>query len=160
VEADMGFVFDLITGVRNIRSEMNIQPSMKIKVLAHTDNQKEKLLIVENKAVISTLATMERLSFCDLENVPKACATSVTGNTTCFVSLEGVIDFEKEILRLEKELEKNTQELVGVQKRLGNESFLEKAPQDVIDKVHARHADLTEKHDKLTANLQRIQDMA
>ncbi|MDT8380383.1 MAG: valine--tRNA ligase [Desulfotignum sp.] len=160
VEADMGFVFDLITGVRNIRSEMNIQPSMKIKVLAHTDNEKEKLLIVENKAVISTLATMERLSFCDLENVPKACASSVTGNTTCFVSLEGVIDFEKEILRLEKELEKNTQELVGVQKRLGNESFLEKAPQEVINKVHARHADLTEKNEKLTANLQRIQEMA
>jgi valyl-tRNA synthetase len=160
VEADMAFVFDLISGVRNIRSEMNIQPSMKIKVLAHTENEKEKLLIVENKAVISTLATMERLSFCDLENVPKACASSVNGNTTCFVSLEGVIDFEKEILRLEKELEKNTKELVGVQKRLGNESFLEKAPQEVIDKVHARHADLTEKNEKLAANLQRIQEMA
>ncbi|MFN2435993.1 MAG: class I tRNA ligase family protein, partial [Desulfotignum sp.] len=159
-EADMAFVFDLITGVRNIRSEMNIQPSMKIKVLAHTDNEKEKLLIVENKAVISTLATMERLSFCDLENVPKACASSVTGNTTCFVSLEGVIDFEKEILRLEKELEKNTKDLVGVQKRLGNESFLEKAPPEVIDKVQARHLELTEKKEKLAANLQRIQDMA
>ncbi len=160
VEADMAFVFDLISGVRNIRSEMNIQPSMKIKVLAHTENEKEKLLIVENKAVISTLATMERLSFCDLENVPKSCASAVNGNTTCFVSLEGVIDFEKEILRLEKELEKNTKELVGVQKRLGNESFLEKAPQEVIDKVHARHADLTEKNEKLAANLQRIQEMA
>ena len=160
VEADMAFVFDLITGVRNIRSEMNIQPSMKIKVLAHTDNEKEKLLMVENKAVISTLATMERLSFCDLENVPKACASSVTGNTTCFVSLEGVIDFEKEILRLEKELEKNTKDLVGVQKRLGNESFLEKAPPEVIDKVQARHLELTEKKEKLAANLQRIQEMA
>ena len=160
VEADMAFVFDLISGVRNVRSEMNIQPSMKIKVLAHTENEKEKLLIVENKAIISTLATMERLSFCDLENVPKACASSVNGNTTCFVSLEGVIDFEKEIFRLEKELEKNTRELVGVQKRLGNESFLEKAPQEVIDKVHARHGALTEKNEKLAANLQRIQEMA
>ena len=159
VEADMAFVFELISGVRNIRSEMNIQPSTKIKVLAHTDNPKEKLLIVENKAVISTLATMERLSFCDLENVPKACASSVTGNTTCFVSLEGVIDFEKEILRLEKELEKNTKELVGVQKRLGNESFLEKAPPEVIDKVQARHSELTEKNEKLSANLHRIQEM-
>jgi valyl-tRNA synthetase len=159
VEADMAFVFELISGVRNIRSEMNIQPSTKIKVLAHTDNEKEKLLIVENKAVISTLATMERLSFCDLQNVPKACASSVTGNTTCFVSLEGVIDFEKEILRLEKELEKNTKELVGVQKRLGNESFLEKAPPEVIDKVQARHSELTEKNEKLSANLHRIQEM-
>jgi valyl-tRNA synthetase len=160
VEADMAFVFDLISGIRNIRSEMNIQPSMKIKVLTHTPDEKEKLLIAENKAVISTLAGLERLSFCDITNVPASCASSVTASTTCFVSLEGVIDFEKEILRLEKELDKNTKELIGVQKRLSNDSFLEKAPQDVIDKVNARHADLAEKNEKLAANLKRIQDMA
>jgi valyl-tRNA synthetase len=160
VEADMAFVFDLISGIRNVRSEMNIQPSMKIKVLAHTEDEKEKLLIAENKAIISTLATLERLSFCNINSVPASCASSVTATTTCFVSLEGVIDFEKEMLRLEKELNKTTQELIGVQKRLSNDSFLEKAPQDVIDKVNARHADLTEKKDKLAANLQRIQDMA
>ena len=160
VEADMAFVFDLISGIRNVRSEMNIQPSMKIKVLAHTENEKEKLLIAENKAIISTLATLERLSFCDINSVPASCASSVTATTTCFVSLEGVIDFEKEMLRLEKELDKTTQELIGVQKRLSNDSFLEKAPQEVIDKVNARHAALTEKKEKLAANLQRIQDMA
>ncbi|MFU8769194.1 MAG: valine--tRNA ligase, partial [Desulfotignum sp.] len=140
VEADMAFVFDLISGIRNVRSEMNIQPSMKIKVLAHTEDEKEKLLIAENKAIISTLATLERLSFCDINSVPASCASSVTATTTCFVSLEGVIDFEKEMFRLEKELDKTTQELIGVQKRLSNDSFLEKAPQDVIDKVNARHA--------------------
>jgi valyl-tRNA synthetase len=160
VEADMAFVFDLISGIRNIRSEMNIQPSMKIKVLTHTENEREKLLIAENKAVISTLAALERLSFCDINNVPASCASSVTANTTCFVSLEGVIDFEKELLRLEKELDKNTKELIGVQKRLSNDSFLEKAPQDVIDKVNVRHAELAEKNEKLAANLKRIQDMA
>ncbi|MCF8126711.1 MAG: valine--tRNA ligase [Desulfotignum sp.] len=160
VEADMAFVFDLISGIRNIRSEMNIQPSMKIKVLANTADEKEKLLIAENKAIIATLATLERLSFCDLDNIPGSCASSVTANTTCFVSLEGVIDFGKEIVRLEKELDKNTKELIGVQKRLSNDSFLEKAPQEVIDKVNTRHAELAEKNEKLAANLKRIQDMA
>ncbi|MEE4364591.1 MAG: valine--tRNA ligase [Desulfotignum sp.] len=160
VERDMVFLFDLISGIRNIRSEMNIQPSMKIKVLANTQDEKEKLLIAENKAVIANLATLERLSFCDPDNAPASCASSVTANTTCFVSLEGVIDFDKEILRLEKELDKNTKELVGVQKRLSNDSFLEKAPQEVIDKVNDRHDELSEKNEKLAANLKRIQDLA
>ncbi len=160
VERDMVFLFDLISGIRNIRSEMNIQPSMKIKVLANTADEKEKLLIAENKAVISNLAILERISFCEPDNAPASCASSVTANTTCFVPLEGVIDFEKEILRLEKELDKNTKELIGVQKRLSNDSFLEKAPQDVIDKVNGRHEELSEKNEKLAANLKRIQDMA
>ncbi|MCA1793763.1 MAG: class I tRNA ligase family protein, partial [Desulfobacteraceae bacterium] len=160
VEKDMVFLFDLISGIRNIRSEMNIQPSMKIKVLANTADEKEKLLIAENKAVISNLATLERLSFCEPDNAPASCASSVTANTTCFVPLEGVIDFDKEISRLEKELDKNTKELIGVQKRLSNDSFLEKAPRDVIDKVNGRHEELSEKNEKLAANLKRIQDLA
>jgi valyl-tRNA synthetase len=101
-EGEMGFLFDLISGIRNIRSEMNIQPSMKIKVLAHTEDEQEKLLIAENKAVIVNLATLESLFFCDADSLPQSAATSVTGNTTCFVSLEGVIDFDKEIKRLKK----------------------------------------------------------
>ncbi|MCG8635822.1 MAG: valine--tRNA ligase [Desulfobacterales bacterium] len=158
-EEQMEFIFGLISGIRNIRSEMNIQPSMKIKVLANTEDGQEKLLIAENKSVIANLATLESLYFCDSDNLPTSAATSVTGNTTCFVSLEGVIDFDKEIKRLEKELEKNTKELMGIQKRLNNDSFLDKAPENVIAKVKAQHDELQEKQDKITANLQRIQGM-
>ena len=160
VEKDMNFIFDLISGIRNIRGEMNIQPSMRIKVLANTEDEREKLLIAENKSVIANLATLERFSFCDIDSVPKSSASSVTANTTCFVDLEGVIDFGKEIKRLEKELDKNTKELLGVQKRLNNESFLDKAPEDIIAKVKAQHDELAEKNETLTANLKRIKDMS
>ncbi|SDU21574.1 valine--tRNA ligase [Desulfobacula phenolica] len=159
VEKDMDFVFGLISGVRNIRSEMNIQPSMKIKVLGYTNDEKEKIIIAENKSMIVNLATLESFYFCDADNIPSSCATSVTGDTTCFVSLEGVIDFDKEIKRLEKELEKNTKDLLGVQKRLHNESFLEKAPETVVQKVKAQYADFEEKNNKLKENLERIQQM-
>ncbi|MEH0022255.1 MAG: valine--tRNA ligase [Desulfobacter sp.] len=158
-ETQMEFLFGLISGIRNIRSEMNIQPSMKIKVLANTEDEQEKLLIAENKSVIANLATLESLYFCDADNLPASAATTVTGNTTCFVSLEGVIDFDKEIKRLEKELEKNTKELMGIQKRLNNDSFLEKAPENVIAKVKAQHDELQEKQDKISANLDRIKGM-
>ena len=159
VEKDMEFVFGLISGIRNIRSEMNIQLSMRIKVLAYTKDEKEKIIIAENKSMIVNLASLESFYFCDADNIPSSCASSVIGDTTCFVSLEGVIDFDKEIRRIEKELEKNTKELLAVQKRLNNESFLEKAPEDVIQKVNSQCADLEEKNNKLKENLNRIQKM-
>lgn len=159
IEKDMEFVFGLISGIRNIRSEMNVQPSMKIKVLACTNDETEKILIAENKSIIVNLAALESFYFCDADKIPSSCASSVIGNATCFVSLEGVIDFDKEIARLEKELEKNTKELLTVQKRLHNESFLEKAPEDVIQKVKDQHTELEEKNNKLKENLERIKKM-
>ncbi|MBA3011536.1 MAG: valine--tRNA ligase [Proteobacteria bacterium] len=159
IEREMSFVFGLISDIRNIRSEMNIQLSMRIKVLANTEDEREKIIIAENKSVIVNLACLESFYFSDAASIPSSCATSVTGNTTCFVSLEGVIDFEKEIARLEKDLEKNTKELLGVQKRLNNESFLEKAPDEVVAKVKIQHAELEEKNEKLAANLTRIKKM-
>ena len=159
VEKDVEFVFDMISGIRNIRSEMKIQPSMKLKVLAHTEDKREKIIIAENKSFIVNLATLESFYFCETDTIPSSSASSVTGNTTCFVMLEGVINFDKEIARLEKEVEKNTKELLGVQKRLNNESFLDKAPDNIIQKVKAQHSDLEEENNKLKENLERIVKM-
>ncbi len=159
VEQDIEFIFSLISGIRNIRSEMNIQPSMKIKVLANTENTREKLIIVENKSLIVNLAHLESFYFCEADNIPASSASLVTGNTTCFVLLEGVIDFDSEIKRLEKELEKNTKELLGVQKRLNNESFLDKAPDKIIQKVKHQHKGLEKENNKLQENLERILKM-
>ncbi len=159
VEKDMDFVFDMISGIRNIRSEMKIQPSMKLKVLSHTEDKREKLIIAENKSFIVNLATLESLYFCETDGIPSSSASSVTGNTTCFVMLKDVINFDKEAARLKKEVEKNTKALLGVQKRLHNESFLDKAPDNIIQKVKDQHADLEEENNKLKANLERIVQM-
>ena len=72
---------------------MKIQPSMKIKVLANTEDNREKLIIVENKSLIVNLAGLESFYFCETDNIPTSSASSVTVNTNCFVLLEGVIDF-------------------------------------------------------------------
>ena len=71
-------------------------------------------------------------------------------------TLEGIIDFDKEIQRLEKEINKLHSELTAVDKKLANEGFLSKAPADVIDKVKEKQSALLEKHQKLQINLDRI----
>ena len=67
--------------------------------------------------------------------------------------------FDKESKRLGKELEKNTKELLSVQKRLNNDSFLDKAPDKIIQKVKDQHHELEEENNKLKENLERILKM-
>jgi valyl-tRNA synthetase len=81
----------------------------------------------------------------------------VVGGATIFVPLEGIIDFGKEAQRLEKEMNKLEKELAAVSKKLENENFLNKAPQDVVEQVKAKHAGFQEKQQKLASHLKRIQ---
>ena len=159
LEKDMEYVFALVSGVRNIRSEMNIQPSVNLRVVAQTDQAGEKVLMEKNSSVIVNLARLENLTVSDMDNAPQSSAAFVVGNTTAYVDLKGVIDFVKEEKRLSKEIDKVTKELVSVSKRLNNDSFLEKAPPDVVEKVKEQQKGLEEKNDRLAENLARIKKM-
>ena len=83
----------------------------------------------------------------------------MVGGTTVFVPLEGIIDFSKEAQRLEKEMNKLTKELSVVSKKLANEGFLNKAPNDVVEQVKAKHFGLQEKQKKLESHLNRIKEI-
>ncbi len=159
IEKQMTFVFDLISAVRNIRGEMNIQPSMQLNVTMYAVDDEEKRLIRENRSLIENLSRLDSLHLIDTDEVPLSCATAVVNGTTVYVSLKGVIDFEKEEQRLEKEISKVTKELISVSRRLSNESFLDKAPEDVVEKVKEQKQMLQEKNDTLTFNLERIKKM-
>lgn len=159
VEKNMEFIAALISGIRNIRGEMNIQPSLQLNVVLHTSDDAEKELITANPSLIENLSRLESLTISDTADAPASCATGVVMGTTIYVSLKGVIDFDKEVQRLEKELDKVTKELISISKRLTNESFLEKAPEDVVEKVKEQQSMLQDKSDKLTINLNKIKQM-
>ncbi|MBF0574291.1 MAG: class I tRNA ligase family protein, partial [Desulfamplus sp.] len=159
VEKNMEFIAALISGIRNIRGEMNIQPSLQLNVVLHTLDNTEKQLITDNTSLIENLSRLETLALSDNGDAPISCATGVVMGTTIYVSLKGVIDFDKEEQRLEKELDKVTKELISISKRLTNESFLDKAPDEVVEKVKEQQILLQEKSDKLTLNLNKIKQM-
>ena len=90
---------------------------------------------------------------------PKTAATVLINGATVYVRLEGIIDFAQEQTRLEKEIGKLTKELFGINKKLGNEDFLKKAPADVVDGVREKQTTLLEKQHALEATLERVKDM-
>jgi len=158
-ELNMSLISGIITGIRNIRGEMNISPSLSLAVSAQSQNESTNKTIQQYRNMIINLAGLKSLSVGNAVERPKSAATAVVNDATIFVSLEGIVDFAKEIERLEKEINKLTNESATVLKKLNNEDFLGKAPVEVVEKVKAKHDLLVEKQQKLLSHLNKIKEL-
>jgi len=155
-ESKMRLISGIITGIRNIRGEMNISPMLSLDVSVHSQDDLTRATIQPYTDMIINLARLKSLSVENTEQRPKSAATSVVEDATIFVSLEGIIDFKKEIQRLEKEINKLNNELTKISKKLNNEDFLSKAPEHVVEKVKEKHEAFIQKQQKLQMNLDKI----
>jgi valyl-tRNA synthetase len=158
-ESTMALITGIISGIRNIRGEMNISPSLSLDVSVHSQEALIRNTVTQYRDMIINLARLESLSVENTGQRPKSAATSVVENATIYVHLEGIIDFVQETQRLEKEINKLTDELTMVTKKLRNEDFLEKAPKNVVEKVKERYDSLMEKQQNLKKNLNKIKEL-
>ena len=158
-ESEMDLVIGVITGIRNVRGEMNISPSQSLTVVVQSQDKATRNTIKRHMVLINHMAKLNVLTIEAPGERPKTAATSIFDQATIFVLLEGVVDFSRESLRLEKEMGKIANELTGVSKKLSNRSFLEKAPEAVVEKVKEKSQTLLEKQEKLQSNLDRIRAM-
>jgi valyl-tRNA synthetase len=159
-EAEMDLVTGIIGAVRNIRGEMNIPPSSKLNVTIQSGDSATVMDIEKYQEMIVRLAMLKSLVVEPPGDRPDAAATAVVADATLFVSLAGAIDFVREISRLEKAIKKIDGEMVGLEKKLGNSNYIEKAPADIVAKTRKKHEGLVDKRQKLTANLSRIRAVA
>jgi valyl-tRNA synthetase len=159
-EAATAAIMQIITGIRNIRGEMNIGPSRKLAVTLQSDVENLREVASGHQDLVVNLARLERLTVEPNGDKPKASATAVIDNATLYVSLEGVIDLQQEADRLRKEMTKAAGELAKLDKKLTNADFLAKAPEDVVAKVRGQHAAFAEKQTALRSHLERIEALA
>jgi len=159
-ESKMEILMNVITGIRNVRGEMNIAPSLSLQVLIQSEDEQTRQVIETHRDLVINLAKLSALTIETAGQRPRSSATTVVANASIFVDLAGIIDFAKETQRLEKEINKLTVELTKVGKKLENEGFLSKAPADVIEQVREKQSVLLEKQQKLQMNLDRIQEVS
>jgi valyl-tRNA synthetase len=147
-EAEILFVQEVVTAIRNIRGEMNLAPSKLINVFLKTDKVTE-----EQALYMKSLVRIDKLEF-DLHMAkPKASASAVIKGCDIFIPLEGLIDLDVERTRIEKEITRLSSSLEGVRKKLSNENFVAKAPADVIEKERTKMEDWEKSLEKLRAIL-------
>jgi valyl-tRNA synthetase len=151
---EMTTLMGVITGIRNIRGEMNIEPGKRVNVIVEMPDQQEADVIRANLDHVRNLAKVDSIELASTIPKPEASATAVFGNNQVHVLLKGLIDFGEEKRRLQKEIGKIEKEKSGAEKKLSNRGFLEKAPVDIVEKVREKVAVLNSKLDKLNKNLQ------
>jgi valyl-tRNA synthetase len=158
-EAEMDLVIGVITGIRNVRGEMNISPAKSLTVVVQSQDGTTLNTIEQHGGLIANMAKLDALTVESPGMRPKIAATSIFDHATIFVMLEGIVDFSLESSRLEKEIGKIGKDLGGVSRKLSNEDFLAKAPEAVVEKVRGQHQAFIEKQEKLQANLDRIRSI-
>jgi valyl-tRNA synthetase len=150
---EMELVMGIITGVRNIRGEMNIHPSKKVDILMEIPDQKDIDIIKNNISHIRNLIKAGDLEIEKHAVKPEASATTVLGHNQIHVLLKGIIDFEEEKKRIRKEIAKIRKDMEGDARKLSSSAFLENAPPDIVEKVQEKVQSMKIKLDKLDKNL-------
>lgn len=126
-------IMDVIRSIRNIRAEADAVPSKKLKALILSSG-KELEYIQTGQRYIKNLANITEITFIqDKKSLPEEVMSAVINNVEMFIPLDDLLDYAAEFERLEKEKEKLKKELQRVEGKLSNESFVQKAPKNVID---------------------------
>jgi len=159
VETAMELIKAVVTGVRNIRAELNINPGLKLTALVHTEDADQTASLSANAPMIRFLAKLDRFEAGPDVVAPKASASAAAGACALFVPLAGAVDFDVEFLRLSKEEVKTVKDLTVVEKKLGNEDFVSRAPADVVAKEREKQGSLTERLTKLRELKERIKKL-
>lgn len=147
---------DIISAIRSLRSSMNLPAGAKLHAYVK-DAVAETLTAVERqKALICKLARLEELEALGNREVTKDMVQTVSREAAILIPLKGVVDFEAERARLQKELETLNKNLKGYSRKLSNESFVAKAPAAVVAEEKRRQAEALENKAKVEEALARI----
>lgn len=153
-EADMERIMDAIKAIRNIRAEMNIQPGKRNPIVVQVANSEIAQLVEANVDYFKALAAVESLSTELInEQKPEDSVSAILGDMEIYLPLKGLLDVDKELQRLNKELTNMDKEVKRLEGKLSNQSFLAKAPADVVAVEQEKLKDYQDKH---AAILERI----
>ncbi len=155
-EKKMAFIMDVTGAIRNVKADMGIPLTKKIKVIVESSGE-EKALLEEYPQYVKQLAFVEEISVSENVKRPQKSAVRVVGDSSIYIPLGDIIDFDKEKLRLQKELERLEKDLDRVNRKLSNKDFLTKAPPHVVEKEKSIKAELEEKRERLIEALRSIE---
>jgi valyl-tRNA synthetase len=155
VEERMSALMEMVRGVRNVRTEYNVEPGRRIQgVIAPGSYAQE---IQQYAYIFTRLCHMERIEL--LENgsgEPENSASVIVNDAAIYLPLAGMVDIAAECQRLTKEQDKLRQQIQRSQNLLGNENFISRANPEVVDRERKTLADLQASVSQVRERLSRL----
>ncbi|RJG45567.1 valine--tRNA ligase [Mesorhizobium sp. DCY119] len=154
--AETNWLVDLVSGIRSVRSEMNVPPAAIAPLVIVGANDTTKARLERHDSAIKRLARVGAVSH--EEAAPKGSAQIVIGEATACLPLGSLINLEAEAARLQKELAKVTEEVARIHKKLANEKFVANAAAEVVAAEREKLVEFQEAQEKLNVALARVRD--
>jgi len=156
-EAEIGWLVELISAVRSVRSEMSVPAAQQVLlVLAASKETRERALRWED--ALKRLARLSEISFA--ERPPAGSVQLLVRGEMAAMPLKGVVDLAAERTRLEKELAKVDADIERVDKKLGNPKFVENADEEVVEGEREKREEAVGRRAKILEAVERLKGAA
>ena len=151
---DIEWLKTVVTGVRNIRGEMDISPARKVPILFSNGSTEDQQRLEKFTRELTFLVRPESLTWLGDDAEKPLSATALVGEMELLVPMAGLIDKKAELARLDKEIDRKQKDRAKTERKINNPSFVEKAPEEVVQKERDKLKDLDSALEKL--NEQRV----
>lgn len=155
-EKDIEPVKDIIKTVRNIKAKTGAVPSKKVSVYVKTEN---KTPIKNGSSYIEKLAGVDKIIFIENQSeISLKTVSQVIDGAELYIPLGELVDINKEIERLKKDLENVENEVKRASGKLANTGFLEKAPKALVDAEREKYNKFIDMREKLLEQLKNLEN--
>jgi len=154
-ETEMAILQDLIVNIRNLRAELRVEPKVKVPIEIFAHEPEIRAMIEHNRGAVERLAIVEKITFVE-GSLAKLAGARSTARFDVHVVFERKIDVGSECERLKKELDRIEKGIGNGQRQLGNEQFLAKAPQNVVENLRQQQQELAVLKNKTVSKLKEL----
>jgi valyl-tRNA synthetase len=155
-EADVEWIKAVTSALRNIRDQLGVGPGKPITLLLQNGSREDRERIARFEGFLRALARLENIAWLTEGEADPVAATALVADMTLLVPLKGLVDIQAEVDRLARELDKLAKEAERLESKLGNESFVARAPADVVAKEKEKLAESQQAIQQLSEQMQRM----
>ena len=157
-DAEINWLVSLVSAIRSVRSEMNVPPAAKTALVIVGGTAELPERVNSHASALERLARIEVIE--RAQRAPNGAVQIVVGGATFALPLAGIIDFAAEKARLEKEIARVEGEIGRIDKKLANENFVARAPEEVVEAEREKRAAYAVDGERLAAALKRVEEAA
>jgi len=158
-ENEIEFIKEIVVAIRGLRALVGLHPSERVNISLLPASKSVVAQISHNRKSIINLASLSALEILENEKPEKAMAQVIPG-VEVFLPVEGLIDIGKESQRINKELGKVNKDLEQTERKLSNSKFLNRAPEDIIDKEKQKLEEFSTQKKKLEEVLSKLKEIS
>jgi valyl-tRNA synthetase len=157
-EEDMSYIIEAITGIRTIRGELNISPSLKLNVSIKTFAREAEKILTMNLHYFKDLAKVDKIEVGMDIGKPEYSATAVKRTMEIYVPLKGILNINAEVDRLNKDAAKIDESISFLNKKLLNEDFLQRAPAEIVEKEKDKYEKFIRMKERILESISMLKD--